>query len=142
MVKIEHLNYSDDPAEITTTTFDCIWVVLKDRKDDSPIVSPLIQWLDWKLRGQITKLLMEGNQITKTVVFPTVDLIDTPYVCLHHKSPTLWKDFSTNCTGQKWKSVLVVNEQGDDVKSLESELQAGVKSAFPEQVFIVSGVNE
>lgn len=136
---IERISFSDEPEKITASTVDCLWVLLAGRETPSPLSSPALQWVDWKLHGIISRFLLREKKGEPVATFvPTMRKLAFPFVALESLDHTDWKSFHRNCEGMKMKEVLLFCEDGARVSSLEKEFrrQSGVE--FPQRIIFGS----
>lgn len=140
-MKVEKFVFAETPEKIVLERFDCIWISFEPREIPDVLRSSALQWLDWKLQGQISRfLLAEGNE--STTVVPTMRKIPTPYLVLEKGSSTNWTVFARNCEGMKLSRVLYFCEQRTKVTEVKTEVENAVRengfSRYPESIMLGS----
>ncbi len=120
---IEKVSYAGSPERVTEENFDCVWVQFAPRKTPTPLVSPVLQWVDWRLQGRLSRFLLEGKRSKHTTFLPTQKRIGSPMVALEPPGDLDWKGFSENCRGMGIKRVLILCEGADEVAALEKEVR-------------------
>ena len=136
-MQIERLLFHEQPEKIAQEKFDCIWISFASRDVPSALKSPALQWLDWKLQGQISRFLLdEKNELT--TVLPTMRKVPTPYLVLEKYRPTNWTVFAQNCEGLKASRVLYFCEESTHLGEMERAVRAHSFSHYPESIMLGS----
>ncbi len=128
---IEKVSYAGNPERVTDEAFDCVWVQFNPRKTPTPLVSPVLQWVDWRLQGSLSRFVLEGKGAKVTTFLPTQKRLGTPLVALEPPGELDWKGFSENCRGMGIKRVLILCEGAEDLAAVEKDLRksdAGLES--------------
>lgn len=103
------LDFAADPKHITEAPYDAIWICLKDRAAPAPLESRALQWLDWKLQGQISRLILDGKPTDGEPVFvPTMRKVSAQFLVVTAKPGA--EKMRSACTGLGLKRVLVFFE--------------------------------
>jgi len=106
-VEFEILSFEKTPESLIDTRFDCIWLNLAGYVSSIGIEKPTLQWIDWKLRGQISRSLISGGTQGEVPLFlPSQGRLKTPYVALWTHDEVLPEILKRNCEGQRWQSLL------------------------------------
>ena len=91
-MEVERISFADAPDEITRHTADCLWVVLAEREAPRPLGSPVLQWVDWKLHGMLSRHLLRGPAKEPATTFvPTMKRVAFGYVAIQPADATDWK---------------------------------------------------
>jgi hypothetical protein len=123
-MQIEKVSYAGNPERVTDEAFDCVWVRFGERKEPSPILSQVLQWVDWRLQGQLSRFLLYNNSDKRRTTFvPTSNRLQSPLVALDPPGDVDWVTFTSNCSGMGFKRLLILCEQASDVPALEKELR-------------------
>jgi hypothetical protein len=123
-MQIEKVSYAGNPERVTDESFDCVWVRFGERQSPSPILSQVLQWVDWRLQGQLSRFLLEADSGKRQTTFlPTGNRIQTPLVALDPPGDVDWELFGTNCTGMGFKKLLILCEETADLSALEKDLR-------------------
>jgi len=89
---------------------DCLWIRIADRRS---VPHPLVEWVDWRLQGQIGRTLelgpVPGNGIT---YLPTLGRIALRYVVLDESSALSADAIAATCGALALRHVLLVPEPG------------------------------
>jgi len=135
-MQIERISFADEPEKITRHSADCLWVLLAEREAPRPLASPVLQWVDWRLRGQISRLLLRGTAKGEpaTTFVPTMKRVAFPFVAIESADGADWKAFQRNCEGMRMKEVLVVCEDPARLAALEKEFRKLAVSEYPQRV--------
>lgn len=137
-MQIEKVSYAGNPERVTEEAYDCVWVRFQERKAPSPLTSQVLQWVDWKLQGQLSRYLLADKSIkSHTTFLPTMHRISTPLVALEPKSTQDWAAFCDNCVGMNIKRVLVLCEDPSELSSVEKELR-GQRASGLEKIVLGS----
>ena len=125
LVHIEKVSYAGNPERVTEEAFDCVWVRFLDRKAPSPIVSQVLQWMDWRLQGTLSRhILGSSPKASKHTTFlPTMNRIGTPLVAIDPPGDIDWESFSANCKGMNIKRLLILCEEASELSGLEKDLR-------------------
>lgn len=133
---VEKVSYAGHPERIVEEAHDCVWVRFLPRKKPSPITNLLLQWLDWKMQGRLSRYLQTDNATkAQTTFLPTMKRIASPLIALEPPGEIDWKSFAENCSGLGIGKLLVLCEDVEDLASLEKELR-GQKAAGLERVVL------
>lgn len=133
---IETRDFTQDPLAATREGFDCVWVCLKARRHPQPLVARALQWIDWRLQGQISRYLLAGGSERVTFV-PSLRKVASPYIALEGRgSKRDWEAFRRNCQGLGWKRILWFCENPEAAAGLEGELRSLKGQGWPETVVI------
>lgn len=123
-MQIERVSYAGTPERVTEESFDCVWVLLNPRKTPSPLASQVLQWVDWKMQGVLSRFVLEKKTgKSQTIFVPTMKRLGAPLVALESPGDTDWEAFAQNCKGMGLKQVLVLCEQGAEVPVIEKEIR-------------------
>jgi hypothetical protein len=88
------------------------------------VSSAVLQWLDWKLQGVLSRYILEGRVKKGPVTFiPSRQRLNSPIVAVEAADEVDWGSFSANCKGMRLKRVLVLCEEGTGVAALEKQLR-------------------
>lgn len=108
---------------LLTGGFDCAWVL---GKSDGDFRNPMTALLDWKMRGQLTRIRDNSKKLT---VIPAMGSLPIPFVVLDPSSEPDWSKIREKCEGVQWKNVLLV---------LEEEVKTSVPKTYFEKVVVRS----
>jgi len=122
---IERLKGS--PIHLGSEKYDCIWISLP-KEIKGPISNPLFQWIDWKLNGQMARILRKTTS-SGPFFIPTVGKLPTPYVVIELGEH--WELFTKNCEGMKFQRLLMFS-YGMDVECVQNLKDL----AFPNTVYL------
>lgn len=136
---VERVSFGTSPEKITSASYDCVWIHLAPRKAPRPLKSPALQWLDWKLSGQITRVVATGKTAGGTTFLPTMKRLTVPYLAIQSVGKHDWDAFFKNCEGMKLKRVLLFCEDAEELEKLERELRSRKTEAFPEALALDGG---
>jgi hypothetical protein len=115
--------------ELSQPGYDGIWIELKRRKKPSPLAGRALQWLDWKLQGQLSRWLLEPKGDGETPLYvPTMRKLPAQYVVLVDKLETA--SLRSGCEGLGLKKVLVLCEESARASEIERELKKSVGWPF------------
>lgn len=108
--------------------WDCVWLSFSQNRF---LAQPLLQKLDWKLRGMLTKFFAKPPS---TVTFlPTMKRIGAAYVVVENSSKSDWEGFYKHCEGLKVKNIGFVSDSREGLNELRKA--AGRKDGeFPQKV--------
>jgi hypothetical protein len=146
-MNIEHLRFADRPERITEERFDCIWIRLSPREAASPLESQALQWLDWKLLGQISRYLLKREadgtpaKDGRVTFIPTMRRLPTPYLAIEGGLPLDADAIRKSCAGLGVRRLLYFCEESAKVAAIESSLGAmkhGSGPTFPESIVLGS----
>ena len=131
-MQIEKVSYAGNPERVTEQAFDCVWVHFQDRKAAEPLESQILQWIDWRMQGQLSRYVLGAKKTAKLTTFlPTQNRIAAPLVALEAPGEPDWEAFGRNCEGMGIKKLLVLCEKAEALTGLEKELKklgaSGVK---------------
>lgn len=102
------ISFEAQPETILDHAYDCVWLYLGgfDVGADG-ICNPSLQWIDWKLRGSISRSLLGDSLDPDAPLFiPSQGRLKSPFVGIWTGSEILPDVLKRNCEGQKWKSFL------------------------------------
>lgn len=134
-MQIESVSYSMSPERITTDTFDCLWLIIEPRNNPEPIGAASIQWIDWRLRGKLSRFLKDHPEIGKSpVYFPSSRNLSTPMVGLLSSEELDWSALFRASTGIGAKNIAVFFEQRASAESARHALQKFASSGLAERV--------
>ena len=140
-MQIERVLFAEQPEKIAQERYDCIWIAFAPRDVPHAIGSSALQWLDWKLQGQLSRFLLDESNDSTTVV-PTMRKIPSPYLVLERHPPTNWTSFARNCEGMKLSRVLYFCEEAAQVMKVEIEMESAVRgnsfSHYPQSIMLGS----
>jgi hypothetical protein len=120
---MEVLDFTTDPKSIAQGAYDGIWVELKERRSPSPLEARTLQWLDWKLQGQLSRLLLDESRLSDEPMFvPTMRKLPAQYIVLVRKVDL--KRLRESCKGLGLKKVLLFCEEPSRQAALRKELDA------------------
>lgn len=138
-MNIEHVTFNDSPEKIVESRFDCIWIQLEAREAPRPLTSPSLQWLDWKLQGQISRVIVKPTSESAVPTFiPTMKRIAVPYLAIVASGSHDWPDFLKSCRGLKLSRVLYFCEEPGRLLDAERELRQHASEGFPEAISFAS----
>lgn len=134
-MKLTKVSFAKDPERIAWEPYSCIWVYLAARKNPSPLKGSALEWIDWKLQGQISRFLFQENyRKAKCTFIPTMRRLASPYVALEASSTPDWKAFFSNSEGMNLKRVLCLCEDQDLAIEYKKALAKQKTNEFPEVV--------
>jgi hypothetical protein len=120
---MEVLDLSADPQTLALNGYDGIWVELKSRAKPSPLVGRTLQWIDWKLQGQLSRWLLEEKGESSAPLFvPTMRKIPAKYVILVKRLDA--RQLKQGCEGLGLRKVLVLCEEGSRAQAVGKDLAA------------------
>ena len=108
--------------------WDCVWLSFSHNRF---LAQPLLQKLDWKLRGMLTKFFAKPPS---TVTFlPTMKRIGPAFIVVENSTKADWEGFYKHCEGLKVKSIGLIC---DDRGSLEELRKAAARrdGEYPQKV--------
>ena len=123
-MQIIKMAFQDRPEKILEEKFDCIWIAFSPQSRRGPLQSPALQWLDWKLRGQISRFLWDSQEKSKPLTFvPTMNKLPAPYLALHAEGKVDWDLFVRNCEGLKLSRLLYFCEDESKMSDVERQIK-------------------
>ena len=132
-MNLEIRDYSADTKGILGDGFDCIWILLRPRSKASPLGSRALQWIDWKLQGQVSRFLIQTAEGKSAVTFfHVMRRLPVTYVAVESGHSCDYDAFRKNCEGLKASKVLLFAEDPSAVSTLHGELKALSCGKFPE----------
>jgi hypothetical protein len=137
-MRVEKVSFAQTPEKITTSAYDCIWIAFESRANPAPLSSPALQWLDWKLRGQISRFLVDKAGDEQVTFLPTMRKLSVPFLALQPGGKVAWEQFQKNCEGLKLKNVLFFCEDPESMGELEKGIKGRSFESFPETVVLGS----
>ena len=119
------------------TSSECIWVVLPSTREKArPLSHPMLQSVDWKMQGVISRHLLDPQFRTTTYV-ATCGRLPSRFLVLTHRDHFSAAQFFNQCEGLRVKSVTLLFENAADRPFLESALKPFQSKDCPEKVFIL-----
>lgn len=101
------ISFEARPETIVDQAYDCVWLYLAGFDGSEGIRHPSLQWIDWKLRGSISRNLLHGTLDSESPLFiPSRGRLKSPFVGIWTGAEILPDVLKRNCEGQKWKSFL------------------------------------
>ena len=137
-MKVTRVVYDNEPDRILSEDFDCLWICFRVRKAQGPIKSRVLQSVDWKLQGVLSRFLLGARKEKKTTFIPTMAKMPIPFLALDSHSSPDWNSFVKNCEGQKWTEVLFFCEDSASLDRFETELKKVTANGFPESIILAS----
>ncbi len=122
MMQIDKVSFAGNPGRVVDESYDCIWVTFPKSKAPIPLASPVVQCLDWKLGGLLSRFLFEPST-SKTTFVPTMNRVLTTLVALEPLGKMDWHGFASNCAGMGFRNVLVLTEGEEALSELEKEIR-------------------
>lgn len=120
---IDKASFERHPEKAVDESYDCIWVRFSPRQQQSPLQSEVLQWVDWKLQGELSRFVLAARPAQTTFV-PTGQRLGSPLLALDPVGSDLNAEgFARNCSGLGLKKVLVLCEQTAEVARVEKALQ-------------------
>lgn len=133
-MKTTFVNYGSNPKQILSDPYDAIWVLFTPRKAPSPILAESLQWIDWKLQGQLSRFLLgETGERADPTFLHTMGKLGVPYVVLEAGSQPERESLKRNCEGLRLKRVLLFVEDVAKVAGVEQLLSSTKWEALPEE---------
>lgn len=120
LMTLEKLQYGAQPEKITQERYDCIWVALAPRKVPSPLESQALQWVDWKLQGQISRFLLSEKNALELTFVPTMKRLPSPYLALQGGSAVSWESVGSAARGLRLQRLLFFCEDPSSVPAVET----------------------
>lgn len=138
---VEKVSYAGNPERVTEEVFDCVWVRFAERKEPKPIASQVLQWVDWRLQGQLSRYLLGDKKALRgqTTFVPTAHRLATPLVALEPPGELNWEAFSRNCLGMGIKRVLILCEASEECSALDKEVRKCADSGLQAVVLGADG---
>ncbi len=131
-----NLNLTSDAGKLGSERFDCIWVLVGEEARHDPLERPVLQWLDWKMKGQIARLLKDASVTGDRPIFiPTLMRLPTEYVALEIGDDMDAPYFLRNCVGMKFQEVVCLTADSKRTKQIERQIQQMPQGEFPEKVW-------
>ncbi|MBY0371613.1 hypothetical protein K2X33_13075 [bacterium] len=132
---IDKASFERHPEKATDESYDCVWVRFSARKSPSPLKSEVLQWIDWKLQGSLSRFLLDKAP-ERTTFLPSRDRLGAPLVALEPVgAETDWEQFARNCEGLGLKKILLLCEETAEVSRVERSLKQ-VRLGGVEQVVL------
>lgn len=122
MTQIHELTLEESTKKIVEYSFDCVWIYLPVSKTDK-MQSELLQVIDWKLGGFISRLLQDGKTENQTTFIPSMKRIPSPLVALDLRDSFEIENFRTNLEGLKPKSVCCIAEDEKDLQKIKKQVE-------------------
>jgi len=138
-MQIERVRWDGQPERITRENFDCLWIAFGSRAEPSPPKGRVLQWVDWKLQGQLSRYLIDRKGGGDGLTFiPTMKKISTPYLALQRCGAFDWETFRKSCEGLKIRRVLYFCEDDSMMAEVEKTFRAHEASESPQSVSLGS----
>ncbi len=132
VLDLSALDFSEGPDSLARNGYDGIWVELQDRPSPSPLRGRVLQWLDWKLQGQLSRWILAANAADQLPVFiPTMRKVPPQYVVLVRRFDL--GSLRQNCEGLSLKKILLVCEDPSRAVAVRKEIQ-GKPGAWPQWI--------
>ena len=130
----------ENNPELLLSEYDCVWVSFLGQEKPEPLKNRLLQWLDWRLQGVISRYLLEESfSQEKTTFVPTLAKHKLNYLVLDPDRLTPADEFARQCTGLQAKKVLLVCENSEAADRLKKELTSKKLSEFSAEVYLSVG---
>lgn len=138
-MQITKVDFNESPEKILEEKFDCIWISFGPESRKGPLQKPALQWLDWKLQGQISRFLMESEEKGRPVTFvPTMNKLPAPYLALHAEGKIDWSLFAKNCEGLQLSRLLYFCEDESKMPEVERQIKDHKFPTHPQVVALGS----
>jgi hypothetical protein len=108
--------------------WDCVWLSFKGSRFLS---QPILQNLDWKLRGMLTKFFPKPP--ATTTFLPTMKRIAAAYVVVENSAKADWAGFYRHCEGLKVKRIGLVTDDRSSLQELK-KIANKQESEYPETI--------
>lgn len=135
-------SFSHEPSvtqSMLDSGWDCIWVAFRPRREPEPAQDRVLQYLDWKLNGLISRFLLDKGYKRKATTFvPVLQASFVPYLALEGEKHFDVQSFLRSCEGLKLKKVLLYCEDSTQSDAVASSLKNAAHPGFPECVTIGS----
>lgn len=136
-MQIESVSYSMSPERVTTDTFDFLWLVLRPRTRTQPLKSVSLQWIDWRLRGRLSRFLRTQPDIGNTpVYFSAPESLASPMVAVISAEVVDWTTLLKVSHGARAKNIGIFFEEASAAESARSSLQKHHSSGLAERVTV------
>jgi hypothetical protein len=122
MTQIDKVSFAGNPGRVVEEVYDCIWVMFAKSKEPTAIASPVVQALDWKMGGLLSRFIIEPPK-SKTTFVPTMSRIPSALLALEPLGKMDWTGFAASCSGMAFRQVLVLSEGMDSLGDFEREIR-------------------
>lgn len=129
-------SFADRPEDIASEAYDLVWIRCPDLGADTPAKSESVQWLDWKLQGQIHRWSLQKTR--GLTYLPTFGKVASPMLSLDAHSQFSLEGLEKACAGLKVKQVLVFCKDASEVNHIEKEVRHHKFGAPLERVVVGS----
>ncbi len=129
---IAHVSLDQDPKSVTEMPYDCLWV----RHADGQTLSPAMQWVDWKLGGQLARALTQA----KRTFIPSMRKLSIPFVAVEPETLGSVDAFLDTCGGMKFENVLIY--AGHGARQFATQLAKAKGREFPRKVTLATEPGE
>lgn len=103
---------------------NAVWVLIAPRESPSPSAHPVVQLIDWKLGGGISKyILNKSSHRTEDTVLATMGRLSFPYVVLQEFGLHSWERFKAMAEGMQWSHVGIVGETQEMASQIQTEIK-------------------
>ena len=133
-MKVEYIEYNQDPRKISDEQVDCIWIQLEKNTKRDSLHSKALLWLDWKVRGQLIRFLESTQGNTPITFLPSMGKIAASYLAVQFAEETNWEVFFKSCEGLQLKKVLLFCENSADAKEAYTYLLSHSEFEFPKTI--------
>lgn len=124
MAKFRELSEEESKVQITDFAFDCLWVVVKLEKKRKSLSSSLLQSLDWKMGGVLSRLILSQDGKDRTTFIPSMQRIATPLIAIDFQPAFSAEKFRGNVRGLKPQSICCVVEGREERKMIRTLLES------------------
>jgi len=131
---VDHVDLEVLPSSLTQEPYDCVWLLLSQKKRDKVFNSKALQYIDWKMRGFVSHFVLGERR--ETTFVPTIGKMATPWLAMT-VGEWSWDYFFSSCQGMKFKKVFCLLE--DSSGSFEKKAEAFVSEAYPEHLLFAMG---
>lgn len=125
---------------LTSAEAEFLWIELKDRPETagapSPLSSPILQWIDWKAGGTLSRYLIDRKPPSEGPLFWFSKRLPFRLIAVDSTRSIDWKKWQTHCKGLRATSLVYFCEEGDRVASVEKALAKFESTAFPERIVL------
>jgi hypothetical protein len=103
---------------------DCLWLFVSDSEDSKKLYqSARVQEWDWKLRGQLGKLLLEKTPEGVTII-PTQKKMTIPFIVIDNREKPNWEVLAKSCEGLRVSSVLCLATEESALKKFKTSWES------------------
>lgn len=118
----QHEDFSARPFRVCEERWDAIWVVLPKDETARPFANTLLQHLDWRMVGQLSRWWMDEKKNQTLTFIPSLKRIASPCLVVSKGSESVKEEASEVIRGGQYKRVLFISE--------EKEAQGAMKTAL------------